>query len=105
MSKMEQKVMANVALIYTLRKAAGRTALKLYVMAFSVLGIAFFVSVPHVLNNFSHVAQGGVGSIAGFVLAAVVGTTIIVQIALILGTAALVSLAADYIRQGRPALA
>lgn len=101
MSKMEQKVMANVALIYTMRKMVGRTALKLYVMMFSLLGITFFVSVPHVVQNFSLIAQGGLGNILTFMLAAVVGTTLVVQLALILGTVALASLALDYLRPSR----
>jgi hypothetical protein len=104
MSNLEQKVMANVGLIYTIRKMGGRTALKLYVMILSIIGIVFFVSVPHVVENFSLVAHGGVGSIATFVLAAVLGTTVAVQIALILSAAALASLIADYVRTSRLAL-
>jgi uncharacterized membrane protein len=102
---MEQKVMANVALIYTVRKMVGKTALKLYVILFSIIGITFFVSVPHVAENFSVVAQGGVGSIATFILAAVLGTTVGVQIALVLGTLALASLVADYVRINHAVLA
>ncbi len=105
MSNLEQKVMANVALIYTVRKMVGKTALKLYVMVLSILGITFFVSVPHVIENFSTVAHGGVGSVATFVLAAVLGTTIAVQLALVLSAAAAASLAFDYLRSVRPVFA
>jgi hypothetical protein len=98
MSNLEQKVMANVAMIYTARKMASKTALKLYVLTLSLAGIVFLVSLPHIADNFAHVAGGGVGSIAAFVLTAVISTTLIVQIALLLSAAAFVSIVADYLR-------
>lgn len=105
MSNLEQRIMANVAMIYTARKLVGKTALKCYVLLACFAGIAFFVSLPHVAHNFGDVAHGGVGSIALFILTAVLSTTILVQIALLLSAAAFVSLITDYLRGTRPALA
>jgi hypothetical protein len=105
MSKIEQHVMASVAAIYAVRKLTGATALKCYTFVLSLIGVSFFVSLPHVAQNFEHVMNGGVGSAAFFVLSAVLGTTLIVQLALILGVAALASLAADFMKTGRPATA
>jgi hypothetical protein len=105
MSNLEQKVMANVAMIYTARKMASKTALKLYVLALSLAGIVFLVSLPHIADNFAHVAGGGVGSIAAFVLTAVISTTLVVQAALILGAAALASLTFDFFKSNRPVMA
>ncbi len=102
MSNLEQKIMANVAMVYTARKMVGRTALKFYTLVLSFVGIAFFVSVPHVAQNFGGVAQGGVGSVMFFVLTAVLSTTILVQIALLLGVVAFASLVGDYLRRSRP---
>ena len=98
MKTIEQRVMTNVAVIYIVRKFTGFTALKLYALVVSILGIATFVSVSNVMTNFTHVAQGGVESIVTFVIAAILGTTIAVQIALLLGVAAVLSLIVDAVR-------
>ena len=97
--------MANVAVIYTARKLMGRTALEFYTLVVSLVGAAFFVSLPHIALNFERVASGGVGSIALFILTAVLSTTIVVQIALLLGAVAFASLVADFVRPSRPVLA
>ncbi len=94
----EQQVMANIAVIYTARKFFSRTALKVYALAVSALGIATFVSVSNVTANFSSVAQNGVESAVAFLVAAVLGTTLAVQIALLLGAAAVLSLVADAVK-------
>jgi hypothetical protein len=105
MSNLEQKVMANVAMIYTARKLVGKTALKFYVLVLSLVGILFLVSLPHVADNFAHVASGGVGSISAFILTAVLSTTLVVQLTLLLSAAAFVSIVADYLRAPRAVFA
>jgi uncharacterized integral membrane protein len=76
MSKIEQQVMASVAVIYTARKLLSFQALLWYVLILSIFGISQLVSVPHVLQNFSLVARGGFPSILAFLGAAVQGTTL-----------------------------
>jgi hypothetical protein len=97
-SNIEEQVMASVAVIYTTRKLVSRTALKLYVFLLSVVGITFFVSVPHITQNFEHVARGGVGSIMNFLVTALLSTTLVVQVAVLLGVLALFSLIFDVVR-------
>jgi hypothetical protein len=98
MKTLEQKVMTNIAVIYIGRKFVSRTAFKLYALAVSVVGIVTFVSVSNVTMNFTNVAQNGVESTVAFLVAAILGTTIVVQIALILGAAAAFSLLVDAIK-------
>jgi uncharacterized integral membrane protein len=98
MSKIEQQVMASVAVIYTARKLLSFQALLWYVLILSIFGISQLVSVPHVLQNFSLVARGGFPSILAFLGAAVQGTTIIVQLGLLVAIFALGSLLASFVR-------
>src|SRR6266404_5533022 len=98
MITIEQKVMANVAVIYTARRLMSPTALKCYVFVLSVVGITFFVSVPHIAQNFEYVSRGGIGSITAFLISAILGTTIVVQVGLLLGFAAFVSLIGDFVK-------
>lgn len=97
-SKIEQQVMASVGVIYGARKATSRFALECYALTLSFVGAAYFVSVPNVFANFAHVAQGGLPSTATFIVAAIAGTKLIVQIAVAVGVVALVSMAIDFIR-------
>lgn len=89
MSKIEEQVMGSVAVIYAARALFSITAFKVYALVLSLGGIVAFVSVPHVASNFVNVAQGGgVGSVALFVVSAVVSTTLLVQLALMVGAVA-----------------
>ncbi len=97
-SKIEQQVMAGVGVVYTARRLSSPLAIKLYALALSVVGLVVFVSLPHVAANFMNVARGGVGSIEGFALTAVLRTTIVVQLALGIGIFAIVSLLSDVVR-------
>ncbi len=94
-SKIEQQVMASVGVIYAARKLTSRFALSCYALALSFLGTAYFVSLPHVLENLTNVAGGGVGSIETFFVSAVLGTKFVVQIALLVGIGALAVMAID----------
>jgi hypothetical protein len=91
--------MASVAAIYGFRLLTSLTALKLYALTASALGIALFVSVGNVAQNFVHaVANGDLARTGTFIFGAVSGTTLLVQIALLLGTLALGSLFLDVVR-------
>ena len=90
--------MASVAVIYTARKLLSFKAIVCYTLLLSVFGISLLVSVPHVLENFSSVARGGVPSIVTFLRAAVTGTTLMVQLGLLVAIFALGSLVASFIR-------
>ncbi len=91
-NNIERNVMASVAVIYTARKFLSPLALQWYALAISFAGLAMFVSLPHVAQNFQAVASGGMASIMTFALTAVVSTTIVVQLWLVLGSAAVISL-------------
>lgn len=96
MNTLEEKVMANIALIYVVRTLTSRHALKLYALLLSVVGLIALVSLPNVAANFMQALSGG--NAVTFVLAAVVGTTILVQAALFVGTLAALSLLVDIFR-------
>lgn len=97
----EERVMANVALVYATRLMLSRTALKLYALLGSAAGIVALVSISNVATNFVNVAQGGVGSVAVFTVSAVLGTTLIVQVALAVAAFSAVSLVTPFFRHSR----
>lgn len=101
MKTLEQNVMTNVAVIYLWRKCFGVTALKLYALALSAGGVVALVSITNVFANLVKVSEGGVGSIAFFLLSAVLGTTILVQAALVIGAFAAISLITPMFRGSR----
>ncbi len=98
MTKIEQQVMASVAVIHTVRRLISFTALKVYVLAISFWGIVALVSVGSVAANFTNVAHGGVGSVAAFLVSAVLGTKLLVQLGLLAAVFALGTLCADFIK-------
>lgn len=99
MTKIEQQVMAGVALIYTARALVSATALKLYALVASFGALVFFASVPNVLHNVQVVAtNGGLPNVVLFIVYAILGTTIIVQFALAIGAVAFVSLLISGVR-------
>ncbi len=98
MSKIEQQVLASVAVIYAARKLTSAFAFKVYGLVVSALGIAAFVSLSNVMANFASVADGGLANIVTFVVSAVLGTTLVVQLALALAAFASGSLVVDVAR-------
>ncbi len=95
-SKIEQKVMASVGTIYTARQLVSATALKLYVCAISLYGIARLVWVSRVWDN---LAQVGWGNALNFVSYAFMHTHLPVQIALVALIVAGIGLLVDLVRQ------
>lgn len=89
--------MGSVAVIYGVRQLISPAAFACYAVI-SFLAISAFVSVPHVVENFAISAHGGVPSIIGFTIAAVVGTQLIVQLGLFIATLASTSLLVAAIR-------
>ena len=94
-SKIEQRVMAGVGVVYTARQLVSATALKLYVCALSLYGIGRLVWVSHVFQNWANV--GLQGSLE-FVSAAIINTHLPVQIALMVLIVAALSLIRDFTR-------
>ena len=107
MRNIEQQVMASVAVIYAARKLVSFQAVVCYALVLSIFGISLIVSVPHVLQNFSSVARGGVPSILTFLGVAITGTKLMVQLGLLVVIFALGSLTASFFRSfsGRTLLA
>ena len=97
-SKIEQQVMASVGVIYVARMLTSRLAVECYALVLSFVGAAYFVSLPNVLANFSHVAQGGLANVGTFLIAAVLGTKLVVQVAVLIGAVAFVGMVADILR-------
>lgn len=97
-SKIEQQVMASVGVIYVARKATSRFAVECYALLLSIAGAAYFVSIPHVFANFAHVTSGGLMSIGTFIVGAVLGTQLVVQIAVAVATVALFAMIVDLLR-------
>lgn len=91
--------MASVALIYTVRRLISAGALKVYALAFVVAAVVTSVSLSHVLSNFLTVWHGGAAGEVTFVLAAVTGTKIIVQVAILCGMLVALSFAVDLARK------
>lgn len=87
--------MANVALIYTLRKLMSKTALELYIFVASVWALGQLVWVSKVFEN---LADAGVAGSAQFVVAAVLNTDTLVQLVLVVGVFAAFLLARDIVR-------
>jgi hypothetical protein len=90
--------MSAVAVIYLVRKALSPRALSLYALALSAAGVVAFVSVGSVLHNLFTVAAGGPANIAVFIISAVAGTTLLVQLSLFVGAFATGALVLDLAR-------
>lgn len=91
--------MGSVAVIYAVRQLVSATALKLYVCAVSLYGIASLVWVAKVFENLATV---GVAGSVQFMVAAALNTDTLVQLALLVGTFALFSLFLDLARSLSP---
>ena len=100
-TNIEQQVMGSVAAVYAARRFASPFMLKVYALALSVTGVALLVSLSHVGANLMAVESHGALAVGVFILSAVLGTSIVVQIALAVGAAASLSLAADATRSLR----
>lgn len=97
-TKIEQQVMAGVGTVYVARKLVSRTALECYALFLCAFSITLFVSLPHVFLNFESITASGLPGIVGFILSAVLGTKLVVQLTLVVGTVALLALARDVTR-------
>lgn len=88
MRTIEQRVMANIFAVYVFRRVTDRAAVPWYMLACSMLGLSWLVSIPHVAENFLHVTHYGAYSAAMFLVAAVTGTELLVQIVAAAGVGA-----------------
>lgn len=98
MSKIEQQVMASVAVIYAVHALMSMTALKLYALVASVWAFGALVWVAHVEQNFVQVMNGGVFAAGNFILSAFVHTRTPVQLVILVAVFAFGSLAIDFAR-------
>lgn len=76
-SKVRNQVMASVLIVYTLRRVLSAYMLKIYALAIAALTLAFTVSLPNIIANLMHVGLGGAVT---FIIAAIVSTTLMVQV-------------------------
>lgn len=102
-SKIEQQVMASVAVIYAVRKLASRRALEWSALAASAVALWQMVWVHKVFENFFTVVEkNGLGAIADYLFFAVTHTHLAVQLTLAVATVAFVSLVVDTVRASAP---
>lgn len=94
-SQIEKHVMASVGAIYIARQLGSATAIKLYVLAISLIGIASLISVPHVFENLLSV---GVNHIPEFLIHAILNTGVAVQLGVIAALIAGTWFVADLVR-------
>jgi hypothetical protein len=94
----EQRVMANVGVIYTTRKVFSPTMLKLYVLVLAMLAIWRLVWVTRIEQNFLHIMNGGVVAVGNYVVYALLHTHPAVQVTLAIAAVAFVMLVADFVR-------
>jgi hypothetical protein len=97
-SNIEQRVMANVATVYSVRKVFSATALKLYVLVAALLSIWKLVWVTRIMQNFTAVEKNGLVSVGNYFVYAVVHTHPVVQLTLVVAAVAFVALVIDLIR-------
>ena len=97
-SNIERQVMASVAVIYVARKLLSHTALEVYVFAASLFAIWKLVWVTRVLQNFSTAEHNGLNAVGNYLLVAVSHTNIAVQLTLLVGALAFISLLVDFVR-------
>ena len=102
MSTIEKNVMASVAVIYAAHLLMSATALKLYVLLFSIGAIAKLVWVAKVFQNFFAVEKNGFGAISNYLLFAVEHTNLAVQVTLVVAIIAFAGLMLDAIRSFTP---
>lgn len=102
MSKIEQQVMASVAVIHTTRRIFSATALKVYALVASVYALGILVWVSEIQANFFHAMNNGVLAVGNYVLVALTQTELAVQAVLLVATVALFSLALDVMRSLTP---
>lgn len=98
----EQRVMANVGVIYTARQVFSPTMLKLYVLAAATLAIWRLVWVTRVEQNFLQVMNGGLVSVWNYFVSAIVHTHPTVQVTLAIAAIAFGGLVVDAVRSATP---
>jgi hypothetical protein len=91
-SKIEQHVMASVAVISTTRRLVSVTALKLYASLLALYAVGQLVWVQRVFENLEKVGMQGA---LNFMVSAVLHTEFLVQVTLVVLIAAVVSLMHD----------
>ncbi len=94
----EERVMANVGVVYSVRQAFSATALKAYVLVAALLAIWKLVWVTRIESNFLHVMNGGVAAVGNYIAYAFIHTHPQVQITLAIAAVAFVALAVDLFR-------
>jgi hypothetical protein len=97
-TNIEQRVMANVGIIYTARKVFSPTALKLYVFALSALALWKLVWVTRIEQNLLQVMNGGAVAVWNYGIYALLHTNLVVQITLAIAAVAFVGLMVDVLR-------
>ena len=94
----EQRVMANVGVIYSARKVFSATALKAYILVLSALVLWKLVWITKVMQNFAIVEKNGIAAVGNYMVYAVVHTHPVVQLTLAIGAIAFMMLFADLFR-------
>ena len=97
-TNIEQRVMANVGVIYTTRRVFSATMLKVYVLVLAALALWRLVWVTRVEQNFTAVMHGGALAAGNYAMYAFLHTHLVVQITLAVAAVAFVLLVVDLVR-------
>src|SRR5579872_3369540 len=97
-TKIEQQVMASVAAVYVGRRLLSRTALECYALFVCGFSVTLLVSLPHVVQNFFMIEKSGLPGVGAFFLSAMLNTSHMVQLIVVVGTGALLLMLADATR-------
>jgi hypothetical protein len=97
-SKIEQRVMASVGVIYGVKQLVSATAIKLYVLVASVWTLGALVWVARVEQNFMTALHGGLPKVLPYMEVALTHTSLYVQLALIVAAVAGISFLLDIVR-------
>ncbi|MDO8517679.1 MAG: hypothetical protein Q7S26_00085 [bacterium] len=97
-SKIEQQVMASVAVVYTARQLLSRRALEIYALAASALALWQLVWVHKVFENFVAIEKNGLDAVTTYLFVAVTQTHLAVQLTLVVATVAFIFLIVDTVR-------
>lgn len=97
-SRIEQRVMASVGVVYAARQLKSRIALESYALVAAGLALWQLTWVHHVVANFFAVERGGLGAILRYLVVAVEHTHALTQLTLLVAAVAGVALVVDAIR-------
>ncbi len=97
-NKLKIRVMRRVYVLFFARKAVGATAMKIYTLLLSSVGIVSLVSVGNIVSNMPNIPQSSASEVFSFVFYALTHTEFVVQLLIVATLTAVLWLTRDIIR-------